>query len=111
MSSGHDQSDVRLVLPFTYIAPSACTLLSNASRALATLARASESPDLTSIRQPFAARNYTRHTKKHTQPALPAHSPAKKKEYQKKMAEKMDGVVMGGINIIDPSKYPVPIET
>jgi len=27
------------------------------------------------------------------------------------MAEKMDGVVMGGINIIDPSKYPVPIET
>ncbi|KAI8942429.1 hypothetical protein NX059_000501 [Plenodomus lindquistii] len=27
------------------------------------------------------------------------------------MADKMDGVVMGGNSIIDPSKYPVPIET
>jgi U2 small nuclear ribonucleoprotein B'' len=26
------------------------------------------------------------------------------------MADKMDGVVMGG-GLVDPSKYPVPIET
>lgn len=27
-----------------------------------------------------------------------------------RMADKMDGVVMGG-GLVDPSKYPVPIET